>query len=199
MLILFSSLVTRAGAGAQSVAIAQITSPREGEVLQGQVHVMGTADGPDFASAVLEFSYASDSTKTWFEVQTIYQGIRDSELGTWDTTTISDGNYLLRLNVISQAGVSADEVVRIQVRNYTSPPTVAPPVETPSAGLQIPTAVMLVASPTSGPFRAPTPTNLPANPASIATLGIYDGFWQGALVVGGIFAVVGLIFLRRRA
>ena len=67
--------------------------------LRGQVNIVGSTNAPNFVSAQLDFAYASDFTGTWFPLQTLSQPVFDSPLYTWDTTTITDGDYILRLRV----------------------------------------------------------------------------------------------------
>ena len=52
-----------------------ITSPAPGEVLRGQVTIIGTTDVPSFVSAQLDFAYASNPTDTWFTIQTFSQPV----------------------------------------------------------------------------------------------------------------------------
>ena len=86
-----------------------ITSPVPGEVLRGEVNIIGTTNVPDFLSAQLDFSYASSAAGTWFPLQTLSQSVFDSPLYTWDTTVITDGDYILRLRVFIADG-SVQEV-----------------------------------------------------------------------------------------
>lgn len=200
LLAFLAAFVLRVGAAAQSVARATLSSPTPDQVLQGAIHITGTADSPNFASAELAFAYASDSTNTWFLLQTLDQPVADAELATWDTTAISDGEYVLRLRVNSLDGTFQDASVAVQVRNYTAPPAVKPtaaPTQPPV--LQIPTAVVLVPSATPVPQVPSTPTPLPANPAALTISAIYAGFWRGALLVIAVFAAAGILLVRRRS
>src|SRR5829696_6830577 len=58
---------------AQDAPPVAITSPASGEILRGQVNVIGSTDVPNFVSAQLDFSYASDSAGTWFPLQLLCQ------------------------------------------------------------------------------------------------------------------------------
>jgi hypothetical protein len=169
-------------------------------VLQGQFRITGTADAPDFTSAELSFAYDSTAANGWFEIQTIDQPILDGELGSWDSTAITDGDYLLRLRVSTQSGSSSEAVVHVQIRNYTAAESALPTVvNTPGTGLQIPPPISMVPSETASPPSPPTPTALPANPAAVNGAGLYLGFRLGALLVGALSVLVGIIILRRRA
>ena len=186
-------------AAAQGDITSILTSPSDGQVLHGQVHITGTADAPDFGSAELSFAYTAFATATWFEIQTIDQPILDAELGSWDSTAISDGDYVLRLRVSSQSGSTSEAVVRVQVRNYTTGESASPTaVDTPRPDLQIAAPMSIVPSETARPPSPPTPTALPANPAALTGASLYREFWLGALLVGGFAVLVGMIVLRRR-
>ena len=86
----------------------QLESPASDDVLRGVVQIEGTADAPDFASADLAFAYDSDETNTWFLIAEIDQPVSNAALGTWDTSAISDGDYVLRLRVSSLAGTQLE-------------------------------------------------------------------------------------------
>ena len=82
---------------AQDTPPITLTSPKTGDVLRGQVTITGTTDVPNFVSAQVDFTYASNPTGNWFALQTLSQPAQDAALFTWDTTSITDGDYLLRL------------------------------------------------------------------------------------------------------
>src|SRR5512138_3279825 len=141
---------------AQDASSVAITSPAPGDVLRGQVNIIGSTNIPDFVSAQLDFAYASDATGTWFPLETLSQPVFDSPLYSWDTTTITDGDYILRLRVFVADGSSQEVTVPISVQNDVAPatPTVPAPTSTPeSVIVLIPTPFLLAAS--------PTPTDLP--------------------------------------
>ncbi len=187
---------------AQAAIPPVITSPSDGQVVQGQVQVNGVTDIPNFASAELDFGYDSDPTGTWFTIQSGLQPAAGGLLATWDTTTVSDGDYVLRLRVLLLDGSAQDALVKVKVRNYTAVPTPSPAITpTATAMLQIPTPIVIAASPTTTDEPAPpvdTPTALPPNPAGVTTVEIFSGFWRGALVVGLIVLVFGALLRLRR-
>jgi len=187
----------------QDAAPAAITSPAPGEILGGQVNIIGSTNVPDFVSAQLDFSYATeDSANTWFPLQTLSQSVFDSPLYIWDTTSITDGDYILRLRVFMADGSVQEVTVPITLQNDAQPtPTLAPTlqVSTPeSVTVLIPTPFLLAASPTPTDLPRPTPTALPANPVSLDQNEIYLSLGRGALVIVGLFALAGLIIRVRR-
>jgi hypothetical protein len=186
---------------AQDVPPITITSPREGDVLRGEVTITGTTEMPNFLSAQLDFAYASNPTDTWFAIQVLTQPVADSTLTTWDTTSISDGNYILRLRVNLADNTFQEVTVPIQVGNDVAPvtPTVVPTATLNEIEIQIPTPFLLAASPTPTTPPRPTPTPLPTNPASLGQIAILTSFGRGVLVILGLFALSGLIIRFRRS
>jgi hypothetical protein len=196
------ALAAARAAAAQAPIPPVITSPADGQVVQGLVEVDGVTDIPNFASAQLDFGYDPDPTGTWFTIQSGLQPVAGGLLATWDTTALSDGDYVLRLRVLLLDGSAQDALVKVRVRNYTAVPTPSP-VVTPSAtaALQIPTAMVVVPSETATaqPTSAvATPTALPPNPAGVSTAQIYARFWRGALVVGLLVLGFGVLLRLRR-
>lgn len=186
---------------AQASPPVVLTSPRAGEVLFGQVIITGTTDIPGFLSAQLDFKYASDEAETWFPLQTLSQPAQDSALFTWDTTSITDGDYILRLRLNLADGAFQDVTVPIRVQNDTPLPTPTPvPTITPEdvVSIQIPTPFLLAASPTPTDVPRPTPTLLPTNPVSLGQMEIYTSLGRGALVIIGLFVVSGILIRLRR-
>ncbi len=177
-----------------------ISSPAGGEILRGQVTVTGTLNVSTFASAELDFAYASDPTDTWFTIQAFSEPIINSTLATWDTTSITDGDYILRLRVDFEDGTFQEATVSVKVGNEVVP-TLPPPTPTSTpeeAAALFPTPFLLAASPTPTEVPRPTPTALPANPVSLRGNEIYASLGRGALVILGLFVLAGLIIRIRR-
>jgi hypothetical protein len=191
---------------AQATPSPSITSPAAGQVLKGQVPVTGVTDLPNFSSAELAFAYSSDPTRTWFTIGTASLPVNGDVIAVWDTTSVTDGDYTLRLRVLQTDGSFEDAAVNIQVRNYTAAPTPSPtpsPAVTPTetAALQMPTAMIITASDTPNPQAAipmATPTALPPNPAAVTPAAIASGFWRGALIVGLLVLGFGALVRFRR-
>ena len=198
---------------AQGTTSPVIAAPTAGQILRGQVSVTGTTGIPNFASAELDFAYASDSTGSWFLIQTFSQPVANSTIATWDTTSISDGDYNLRLRVTLQDGSSQDATVKVRVQNQAPLPTatltitpavisiITPTIASPSAITPQPsTPVVVVASPTlTSPPIFSTPTALPANPVEVQMNDIYAGVQNGALVIVGLFVVFAVLIRLRRS
>ncbi|RPJ23411.1 MAG: hypothetical protein EHM33_21045 [Chloroflexi bacterium] len=185
---------------AQTAPPIAITSPAADEILRGPVTVTGTLDLPSFVSAQLDFAYASDPTGTWFTIQTFSEPVIDSALAVWDTTLITDGDYVLRLRVNFEDGTFQEVTVPVKLQNDVLPTTATPePLTTPEGvTVFVPTSFLLAASPTPTEVPRPTPTALPSNPASLRQNEIYASLGRGALVILGLFALAGLILRVRR-
>ena len=160
-----------------------ILAPRPGEVLQGVVTVSGTSAVNDFASAEIAFTYTDDTTGTWFPIAMNSQPVFNDTLATWDTTVITDGDYVLRLRITLTDGSSRDFFASdLRVRNYT-------PVETPTAMVMTPESTALPTFvPTATPL--PRPTALPRNPAALAPADV-----SASILFGGLAAILVLILI----
>jgi hypothetical protein len=74
-----------------------ISFPKPGDVVKGQVMLMGTATIPNFGFYKYEFSPLG--FENWSTIQANNLVIIDGELGLWNTSEISPGDYNLRLVV----------------------------------------------------------------------------------------------------
>lgn len=180
---------------------AAISSPQTGDELRGQVQISGNMTVLNFASAELAFSYAaSNSADNWFTIQTFSQPTADSTLAVWNTTSLTDGDYNLRLRIFLIDGTFQDVVIsNLKIRNDTPEPTEFVPTETAlpqfNAATSLPT---LTKPPAIAAVVFPSSTPLPVNPASITTSSIYSTFARGALIVLALFAIFFLILRLRK-
>jgi len=79
-----------------------ITSPKPGDVVKGQVILVGTANIPNFG--FYKYEYSPLGTDVWRSIQAGRKVTQDDKLGTWDTSEVSPGDYNLRLVVIDNQG-----------------------------------------------------------------------------------------------
>lgn len=178
-----------------------ITSPLAGDALRGEITITGTTDIENFLSAQLDFAYASNPAGNWFTLQAFSQPVLDGALVAWNTTTISDGDYILRLRVMLNDGSFQEVTVPVKIQNDVPFPTPTSVVtSTPdSVTIQIPTPFLLAASPTPTEVPRPTPTPLPHNPVALEQSQILLSLGRGALVIVGLFIFAGLIIRVRRS
>ena len=185
---------------AQEETQLDISSPTEGQIVQGVVVVSGSVTVLGFSSYELSFSYNDDPTQTWFVLATSSLPVFESELGTWDTTTLTDGNYNLRLRVFLLDGTVQETTVSgLRVRNYTPVPT-ATFTSTPTAIVQFapPTAQLIMPAAATVTPSLPTPTPLPSNPASLQGASIASALGRGAILALLLFLGFGLLLRLRR-
>lgn len=177
-----------------------INTPTGGEALQGVVAITGTTQAAGFQAAEVSFAYASGSTGTWFLIEQVGAPVIENQIAAWDTTTISDGMYHLRLQVFLSDGTVLEKVVEnVRVRNYTAVETSTPPAPGETV---LPTRAA-TARPTSTPavdFVAAgrTPEPLPTNPARLSSQNLRE---SAAVGVGAVAAVLltAAIYLTLRA
>jgi hypothetical protein len=186
MVMTFPELVQRTRAGDPVVLV-----PRQGDVLQGVVIIYGSTYLPGFVSAEIAFSYADDPTGTWFLISMMNQPVFNDRLVLWDTTVITDGDYVLRLRVYMTDGNYRDTfVLDLRVRNYTIveavPPNVLATVATP----------LLTNLPTASLF--PTPTSLPHNPAALAPTDVALSIVHGGMAAILFLLTIGIYLFFRR-
>jgi len=192
LLVLLLGQVAARTVAAQVDTQPSIVAPQAGQVLQGIWAISGTSNVPGFRSAEVAFAYSDDTTGTWFLITSSDQPVDNGLLANWDTTIISDGNYVLRLRVTLDDGTTLEAVVPdLRVRNYTT-------VETPTPQPAAPQAT-IISTPTPTATPLPTPTSLPPNPAILT-----PGDVSTSLVYGGLAALAFLLalgtylWLRRR-
>ena len=177
---------------AQADSGISIENPSAGEALQGIVTITGTNNAQGFGYSEVEFAYSNDSTGTWFLIATNTSPTTGGVLGTWDTTTITDGNYRLRLRVHLEDGSLRDAAIpNLRVRNYTAveTPTPAPTARQPT---RVPTITLT-------PTLFPTPTMLPTNAAILTRSEITWSAGLGGAVAILILAIISLyLWLRRK-
>jgi hypothetical protein len=193
LFLTFSLAVVAAGPVAARTGLQPVViKPRAGEVLQGTVTVAGSSNMPGFLSAEIAFAYSGDTTETWFLLAASGQPVEDGTLATWDTTTISDGDYILRLRVTLTDGSYLDATVPdLRVRNYTPVETLAPASTAP------PVTLAAISTSTATPY--PTPTPLPPNPAELTPTNVWVSIGYGGLGAFLLFGIISIyLWLRRK-
>src|SRR5512139_695519 len=108
-------------------ADGRVLTPRAGQVLQGVVPVMVNTDMEGFLSSELYFAYAGDATGTWFLLAQRDYVLDNAAIASWDTSTISDGDYILRLVItVRDQPQIINDILGLRVRNYTPAETDTP-------------------------------------------------------------------------
>jgi hypothetical protein len=163
--------------------IVDIAQPLPGEAAQGLIQVTGTIMVEDLVSYRLEFAYQEENNQSWFGISNGNTPISEGILGEWDTSSIPDSNYDLRLTVNRETAEPIVLIVEgIRVRNYSAIETNTP-APTNILPSQTPTVVESVTvTPTVEVL--PSPTALAPNPAAITGEDIQINLIKGAL--GGV-------------
>jgi len=161
-----------------------ITFPPPVYLLRGEVEVRGTVNLPNLANYFLEFRPLDPGTlqpfnenDPWLPASLPDTGtVLDDVLATWDTLTVEDGLYQLRLTAnVSRQGPTHFVVQPLRIENIIPPFLVTPiavqPTETPGS-----IVVIGQPTPTSGgiviirPTLAASPTSISNEPTVIANL-----------------------------
>lgn len=178
-----------------------VTSPANGDALQGVISIQGTTDLSGYQSAEISFGYADDPTSTWFLIQQSNKPVLNGQLAIWDTSTISDGEYRLRVQVYLKNGKVIESIVEdLRVRNYTVIETSTPA----PAPVQEKTAPVVTSTPAYLDYQAGnhTPIALPTNPLVLTKQDLQSSALKGvmvilsALIITGIYLGSRLLFRR---
>lgn len=79
-----------------------ILSPIPGNIVSGNVQILGAAIHPQFLQYQLEYGPDPNPGNLWFPATGIVQTpVLNGLLGIWNTTTVQDSSYQLRLRVVS--------------------------------------------------------------------------------------------------
>jgi len=172
-----------------------ITSPESGALIEGIVEIRGSIPEEDFSSAEVLYSYSQEGVENWFLIERIDSVVQDDVLATWDTTTITDGVYQLKLMVITLDGNENEVVVSdIHVSNYTRGDEQPTSAAMGSSGINPGAAVGLMVT--------PGPTGLPVNPASIirdeVRLTVISGILIASVLLGLLIMYTSIQSYRRR-
>ncbi|MGQ9907371.1 MAG: transglycosylase domain-containing protein [Candidatus Flexifilum sp.] len=146
----------------QQLPVAQISSPIAGQTVQGTIAITGTITALDFNRYQIELAPAN--TQNWVLVAGPFGNqVTNSQLASFDTTRVPNGEYQLRLTAFSNAGGYLYRTVNILISNVlpTATPTLlptAPPAILPTFGPVIPTFPPVFETPLPFPTLGPTPT-----------------------------------------
>jgi hypothetical protein len=182
-----------------------ITSPVEGAILKDIFPITGNSAVEGFQSADLTFTYAREPVENWFVITLMSAPVTDGVLTQWDTNSITDGDYFLRLQIHLQDGSINEVIVRdLRIRNYTEPPTeqseiiesaVTPELNSIQSTILTSTVVPSLVPVLLTPVFNPAP--LPVNPAALDQSMVFSMVRTSVLVTILVFVILGF-FLRSR-
>jgi len=93
-----------------------ITSPQPGDIVSGSIQIIGTADVPNFG--FYKYEIAPIGTQSWATISAGREVKRDAELGAWNTASLTNGEYFLRLVITDNVGVALEPcVIAVRVAN----------------------------------------------------------------------------------
>ena len=193
-ILIFGNLFTAQAQEQDETPQGGISAPLAGQALQGTVSIVGTTAIDRFESWNLSFAYMDNTTGTWFLISEGTKAIEEQGIAQWNTTTITDGTYNLRLIIDLDNGETIVFIVpNLRIRNYTpietSTPTLTPTID-PASASATPT-------PTSTPIP-PTPTLLPTNPIEISNSDFTNSLSRGGITALVLFLIAGLYTSIRR-
>lgn len=213
-LLLLSTLPLLAARPMQQGSQGVIQSPQSNAIVRGTVTIMGSATLPDFQFYKVEWGRgANPPTDGWQLIggSTVPTPVVNGALVQWDTTTVPDGVYTLRLHVVKMDGNYLEFYAR-QIVVANKRPTETPTLEvtqvsaesTPTLmGPAGPTATLAIVQPTSiiaAPTLTPTPQRIRGNALPTLNLPAWrQSMCWGAGVMAAICVVIGVVFGLRRA
>lgn len=93
-----------------------ITFPEPADVLRGTVEIIGTADVPNFG--FYKYEVARLGTQNWATISADRDPKVNEVLGSWNTSSLTNGDYFLRLVITDNAGVVLEPcVIAVRVAN----------------------------------------------------------------------------------
>ena len=93
-----------------------ITSPGPGDPVSGTVNITGTADVPNFG--FYKYEVAPMGSQNWATIAASREPVRNEPLGDWNTASLTNGDYFLRLVITDNVGTSLEPcVIAVRVLN----------------------------------------------------------------------------------
>jgi hypothetical protein len=203
-----------------------IVQPAQDSPVRGVVQIVGSAVDPQFQRYELYYApWPVPSDQSWIFIGDAHFSQQPlGLLGTWDSRSVTDGAYALRVRVVKEDGNYQDSdprrVLVANTRPVESPtpaatdtpePLPTEPPATPTIVVAVPTTVVkLTAAPTPVPESRTTPI-LPAGQATVtgqpgasASGSVTDQFFNGQRLLGtakkaafytaAAFVIIGLFF-----
>ena len=81
-----------------------LTSPEPGDEVSGTVTLLGTVDTENFG--FYKYEVAPQGTDSWTTISAGREMVRNGEIGFWDTSSLTPGDYQIRLLVTDNQGQS---------------------------------------------------------------------------------------------
>lgn len=93
-----------------------ILYPVGGETLNGKVDIQWSASDPEGDEITIDIYYSKDNGITWTEIAT---GLANTGSYEWDTTTVEDGYYIIKIKATDTNMLSSEDITaaRVMVNN----------------------------------------------------------------------------------
>jgi hypothetical protein len=93
-----------------------ITSPEPGDPVSGTVNITGTANVPNFG--FYKYEIAPMGSQNWATIAAKRETVNNESLGEWNTTSLTNGDYFLRLVITDNVGESLQPcVIAVRILN----------------------------------------------------------------------------------
>ena len=93
-----------------------ITAPEPADIVTGSIEIIGTANVPNFG--FYKYEIAPIGTQSWATISAGREAKQNEALGGWNTASLTNGEYFLRLVVTDNEGVSLEPcVIAVRVAN----------------------------------------------------------------------------------
>jgi hypothetical protein len=93
-----------------------ITAPEPGDQLSGMVKITGTANVPNFG--FFKYEVAPMGSQNWATISAKREPVTNGEIGDWNTSSLTNGDYFLRLVITDNVGVVLEPcVIAVRVTN----------------------------------------------------------------------------------
>jgi hypothetical protein len=93
-----------------------INSPEPSANVNGTISITGTADIPNFG--FYKYEVAPMGSQNWATIAANRNPVRNAELGKWNTASVINGDYFLRLVITDNVGASLEPcVIALRVLN----------------------------------------------------------------------------------
>jgi hypothetical protein len=110
---------------------AILVSPVSGQAVRDSLFIMGTAADPRFHSYRLDYRSVDGTLARTLATSTVPTS--GGNLGGWNTTTVPDGDYEVRLSVTDSLGLTGSTLAKVIVDNHAPSADVTAPVKIPAA------------------------------------------------------------------
>jgi hypothetical protein len=93
-----------------------ITAPEPGQPISGTVKITGTANVPNFG--FFKYEVAPMGSQNWATISAKREPVTNGEIGDWDTSSLTNGDYFLRLVITDNVGAVLEPcVIAVRVTN----------------------------------------------------------------------------------